>query len=248
MKFSDERTVEGFTPEFVVKEHIERYRFAAKFVAGKTVLDIASGSGFGSRILLDSGATEVIGGDLSEEAVRYAEHRYGCNNLIFKVLNAEKIELGDESLDLVVAFETIEHVQNFRNMIYAVKRILKPGGMFICSSPNKKISSPFISKPPNKFHVREFTINQLSAEIIDKGFEIKGVYGQCFFNYSVFLKIKIFIKLFFPFLSPLYQAITKKTAPDADDDLKDYLQIHPVSEKHGLEPGYFILVCMKTTT
>src|SRR5438132_6501761 len=88
-------------------EHIYRYKFASKFSAGKMVLDIACGEGYGAHSLSQGRAESVIGVDISEETCRHARAKYGMDA---RLGDAEAIPLGKSSVDLVVSFETIEHV------------------------------------------------------------------------------------------------------------------------------------------
>src|SRR5690242_21358219 len=104
-------TGERMVPEFhkgqlIYAEHLTRYASALPVVAGKTVLDIASGSGYGSQ-LLASAAAQVYGVDLDADAVAYAQKNFGSDNIEFRIGNATAIPLEDASVDVVVTFETI---------------------------------------------------------------------------------------------------------------------------------------------
>ena len=142
---NDERT------KFLFQEHVIRYLFASQFVTSKTVLDAACGSGYGSSILLESGAKKVVGIDNSSEAIEYCEKNYKKENLEFKKDNCEKINL-DTQFDVAISFETIEHLKNQDNFLSEIKRVLKNDGIFIVSTPNTETYPS-----GNPFHSKEFT-------------------------------------------------------------------------------------------
>ena len=75
MKFTGERVVEGLTPRRIWLDHIERYKFSNQYVDGKIVLDISCGTGYGSKILYEAGAYKVIGIDISNEAINFAQNK-----------------------------------------------------------------------------------------------------------------------------------------------------------------------------
>lgn len=151
MKFTDERMIpERDKGNEIYLEHISRYIFASRFVKNKVVLDIACGSGYGSDFLKKKGAKKVIGIDISPEAISYCKANY--KNINFLVGGVDKIPLKDKSVDLIVSFETIEHVEEKtqNNFIQEVKRILKPDGLFIVSTPNT-----VVFPKGNPFHLKE---------------------------------------------------------------------------------------------
>lgn len=117
--------------------HLSRYRFAAGYVAGKEVVDIACGTGYGSRLLAESGpAARVTGIDICPEAIAYARSRHSLANTDYLTGSVISIPLPDCSVDVVVSFETIEHVDEDVEAISEYARILRPGGWLICSTPN----------------------------------------------------------------------------------------------------------------
>src|SRR4029453_6994984 len=104
------------------------------------VLDAACGVGYGSYILANSGAHWVTGIDVSEDAISYAKKHYAQSNVTFKKCDAEQLSLLGEVFDIVISFETIEHLNQPRKFIQEVHRSLKRGGLFICSTPNKEFA------------------------------------------------------------------------------------------------------------
>lgn len=117
--------------------HLARYRFAARHVAGQAVLDIACGTGYGSRHLAEEGqAANVTGVDICPEAIRYARSKHGLANIGYLLGSVTSIPLPDASVDVVVSFETIEHVDEDEQSVAEFARVLRPGGRLICSTPN----------------------------------------------------------------------------------------------------------------
>ena len=151
-------TGEQYVPQLggeIELEHLHRYHWAALFSGGKRVLDIACGEGYGSEILARS-ATQVIGVDVSQ-AVVHASSKYSQTNLEFLVGSCDGIPVSDASVDVVVSFETIEHHDRHQKMMREVKRVLRPDGILIISSPDKYVYSD-VSGYKNPFHVREFIL------------------------------------------------------------------------------------------
>jgi len=138
---------------------IARYTFAGQWVSGKTVLEIGCENGYGASYLLSKGAKKVIGGDISEKAIEYARGHYQRDGLHFMLLDAQKLQFADSSFDVVVAFEIIEHLDKYTDFLDECKRVLKDGGTFICSTPNKDVISPNSEKPWFPDHTKEFGIS-----------------------------------------------------------------------------------------
>ena len=125
LKDTGERLIaEGNESTLTYGEHISRYLSVEELVKDKVVLDVASGSGYGSYLLAKT-AKKVIGADRSLEAVKYSEKKYARKNIEFIQSDAENIEkIENDSVDVVVSFETLEHLQNPHKFIEEVKREL----------------------------------------------------------------------------------------------------------------------------
>lgn len=155
-----ENDYERMVPEFhrdrlIYAEHLTRYLAARPFVAGKDVLDIASGSGYGAQLLAGT-ARFVHGVDVDPDAVAYAERHYAAENVAYRVGDAVAIPLDDDSVDVVVTFETIEHIADHRAFLAEIKRVLRPGGVALVSTPNEREFSE-----GNHFHLHEFEYDEL---------------------------------------------------------------------------------------
>lgn len=132
-------------------EHISRYAFATNFISGKCVLDIACGEGYGTAALAKAGASSVIGVDISDIACKNAIRNYGVDA---RVGSATEIPLADSSVDIVVSFETIEHIDSPDRFISECYRVLRPNGMAIISTPNAKEGTGVSLNP---FHPSEMS-------------------------------------------------------------------------------------------
>jgi SAM-dependent methyltransferase len=113
----------------------ERYRFAAADSAGKRVLDAACGTGFGSAMLSER-SRGVVGVDHCEEAVSYAARHFGSARATFRKSCVEALPFEENSFDLVVSFETLEHLVAPRACLAEFARVLDPEGTAIFSIPN----------------------------------------------------------------------------------------------------------------
>lgn len=147
-------------------QHVYRYAFASRLIAGKRVLDIACGEGYGAAAMRKAGAKSVTGIDISEEACSHARERYGIDA---RRGDAENIPLADGSVDVVVSFETVEHLPNPPRFLAECARVLVPGGRLIISTPNKDVySRP--ARGSNPYHCSEMTerefISALGAAFI----------------------------------------------------------------------------------
>ncbi|HET9762148.1 MAG TPA: class I SAM-dependent methyltransferase [Casimicrobiaceae bacterium] len=159
--FTGERFVPGARGE-IWYEHWHRYHFAAALVAGKEVLDVACGAGYGSALLARS-AKRVVGADISAEAIAHARASYAAvANVAFEPADCAALPFAAASFDTVVSFETIEHIDKQSQFLDEVARVLRPEGTLILSSPNRPEYSArrgFV----NPFHVRELDRAELAA-------------------------------------------------------------------------------------
>ncbi|MET3683944.1 2-polyprenyl-3-methyl-5-hydroxy-6-metoxy-1,4-benzoquinol methylase [Alkalibacillus flavidus] len=140
-------------------EHIARYQFALPYLHGR-VLDLSCGAGYGSHMIAKrrkKQVEEVVGIDLDPDIIQYAKGEYYHPKTQFVVENAIDETLIDRygTFDAIVSFETIEHIAEEKALLDNYKRLLKPGGTLIVSTPfgqgrGKPCGSPF--------HVHQLTI------------------------------------------------------------------------------------------
>jgi O-antigen biosynthesis protein len=152
--FTGERFTAAVTGQILV-EHYHRYLFARSRVAELDVLDVASGEGYGAALLAQV-ARSVVGIECCDATVRSAARSFPRRNLHFLQGDARRLPLADASLDVVVSFETIEHFDRQGDFLREVQRVLRPGGSFIVSTPDRDVYSP-TAAPVNPFHVCEMT-------------------------------------------------------------------------------------------
>jgi lipopolysaccharide biosynthesis protein/SAM-dependent methyltransferase len=169
---------ERYLPEFkgtIELEHLHRYQLATTLTAGRDVLDIACGEGYGADILATM-AKSVIGVDISPEAIEYAKSCYQDPRMSFRVGSATDIPIPDASVDMVVSFETIEHLEDHDRMMQELHRVLRPGGLLMISSPNKL---EYSDKPgySNRLHVRELYTEEF-VTLVSRHFTTTKRYGQ----------------------------------------------------------------------
>jgi len=160
----------------VVQYYLAIYAFAAEFVQGKVVLDAACGSGYGSSYLSDRGARAVVGGDIVVEAVGAARKAYGRNGVGFMVIDVTRLPFADDSLEVIVSLETIEHLQRYEDYLGECRRVLKEGGIFICSTPNKGHGIPEITEF-SPYHFHEFYLGEFE-ELVSQFFTNIQLYGH----------------------------------------------------------------------
>lgn len=153
-EFTGERVIPGQVEPDLWAEHVARYAFAARFAAGKRVLDLGCGTGYGTSELAKY-ATEAVGVDIAPEAIDYAAEHY--RNARFLLGSAADAHVEEESFDLVTSFELIEHLSDPRSLMEQAKNALHPSGLFIVSTPNKLYYAEARGDSgPNPFHEHEF--------------------------------------------------------------------------------------------
>ena len=162
-------------------EHLHRYVFARDYVHGKDVLDIACGEGYGSHIL--SGvAASVTGVDISPEVIEHARKRYG-DKIAFNLGSCTTIPLSSGSVDVVVSYETLEHITEHDAMLKEVRRVLRPGGTLIISTPDT-LHYSILPGFKNDYHVRELSKEQF-RELIASYFSRFQVFEQKIIHGSI---------------------------------------------------------------
>ena len=157
-------------------EHYTRYYFALELVERKNVLDIACGEGYGSAILAKK-SKKVVGVDVSPTVISHAKKKYSkLDNLSFKEGSTDQIPLNDNSVEVVVSFETLEHISQQDQMLSEIKRVLTKDGKLILSTPDKNnylAESDF----ENKHHIKELSISELK-KLVSKYFLKAAYYKQ----------------------------------------------------------------------
>jgi SAM-dependent methyltransferase len=177
LTFTGERFLPGCTGE-IAYEHWHRYAFARRFAAGKRVLDAACGEGYGTA-LLATVAASAVGIDIDIATIEHARATYGESaRFRFIAASCTGFPLPSASIDLIVSFETIEHLsaEEQRQMLSEFARVLKPDGLFVLSSPNKKLYSD-ARNHVNEFHVQELDRDALSR-LLSRHFPAQRWFSQ----------------------------------------------------------------------
>ena len=205
--------------------YVGLYLFALQFCKDKNVLDGASGLGYGSYILTTK-AKNVIGVDLLENNISNAAKNYKRDNLKFLSMDLTKTEFKNESFDTIVSIETFEHIPKKFSILFIDEmiRILKPGGKFIISTPNKPIYDA-IAKTPD--HVNELDVDELH-QLLSSRFEKcefyyqrKNVLKEMKAFYSIVKIDKFKIRQLIP--KRLRQFVNKFIANDLTKDIDELL-------------------------
>jgi SAM-dependent methyltransferase len=156
--------------ELVHAQHLARYRFAAQLARDRRVLDAACGEGYGTAMLAAAGAKAAVGVDIDEAMVEHAREKYG---LEFERADVSGLPFEDGSFDLVVSFETLEHVPDAARTIAELRRVLADGGLLIASTPN---SDRYLVD--NEFHTREYTEQEFGTLLAPHFSEVALYYQQ----------------------------------------------------------------------
>jgi 2-polyprenyl-3-methyl-5-hydroxy-6-metoxy-1,4-benzoquinol methylase len=177
LKNEAERWVPGFIYQNVEHDHIKRYELAGKYVKDKAVLDIACGVGRGSYYLAETGkANSVTGCDLSADAVRYAKYRNAHPLVDFQIQDAEEY-IAANAFDVIVSFETIEHLKRYDQFLRNISASLKENGLLIVSTPVS--GQPLNTTPVNPYHIQEWGF-QSFQDVISKYFFVTEIYVQLY--------------------------------------------------------------------
>lgn len=182
MIFTGERYIPGYfrKEDFISQTHYKRYEFALDFVIGKKVLDIACGEGYGSFLLAEK-AGEVMGIDIDQNIIANASKKYQRKNLNFMISNATSIPLKDSCVDVIVSFETIEHIKSKsqKKFLSETVRLLSQNGVLIISTPDKDI----YGEGYNQFHEREMNNKEFMKLLKNYFFDVQ-LFGQHILKYS----------------------------------------------------------------
>lgn len=218
MKFTGERYIPSEQGEIRL-EHFHRYTSILGMIAKKDVLDLSCGEGYGSYLMSDH-AAYVTGVDISKETINHAVKKYKKSNLTFVECDALELVFPSNSFDVVVSFETIEHLTDQHKMVKEIKRVLRPGGKLLISSPNKSVYSA--DDAENEFHQKELNFQEIE-KLLKDSFRFVNFYGQRLMIGSV--------------IQPLHSA--PKTAEIFSDDGDRIFNEAPMIAN----PKYFIAVC-----
>lgn len=159
---SGERLVPDASDPDLRNEHLARYCFAEPLARGRRVLDVGCGEGYGAQRLVGESAA-VYGLDNSGQAISRA--RANCPGVVLVRGDCVNLPFADASLDLVMAFEVIEHLSGWGDLISEAARVLDTSGVFVVSTPNRDYYRT-TRDDPNPFHVHEFAHEEFHAALM----------------------------------------------------------------------------------
>ncbi|MFN8005707.1 MAG: methyltransferase domain-containing protein [Terriglobia bacterium] len=233
MEFTGERVVPGKVEPDLMNEHLSRYAFANNFAAGRQVLDLGCGTGYGAAILAQV-AQSVLAIDISEEAIGYARHHYFQSGIQFVAALGSCLPVRSASLDLVICFEVVEHVSEQSSLLEEISRVLSPNGILLISTPNRRYYTEE-RQEVNPFHTKEFDYEEFSAFLKQRFEEVE----ICFQNHvpAIFLG------------SGKSPAAVSIQLPEANPDLKAHSNffLAVCAKKSGTIPPYKELLYVPST-
>ena len=171
-------------PPWLRHQHEARYAWARQFCGAGRVLDCASASAYGAVVLLEGGAAQVVAVDIAVGAFAAEGATYKRPRLAMTAADATLLPFADGAFDAFISFETIEHVDDDSAYVREARRVVKRGGVFVCSTPNRRLTNPgttIAQHPFNPFHVREYAPSEL-ARAVAAEFERVEWFGQTFFS------------------------------------------------------------------
>jgi 2-polyprenyl-3-methyl-5-hydroxy-6-metoxy-1,4-benzoquinol methylase len=168
-----ERIVPDDTEPGIVALHLKRYEFARPLCSGRDVLDAACGVGYGTAYLAEA-ARRVVGVDVDADAIAYARGRYARPNVEFVQQDLAELDLADDSFDVVVSFETIEHLARPDAFLAHAARVLRADGVFVVSTPRVDVTT---TSPQNPFHTLELSRDDFES-MLGRHFGAVELYGQ----------------------------------------------------------------------
>lgn len=160
LPLTGERTVPGIPDEnYWFRRHEASYEFALAHVRGD-VLEVGCGEGYGTAMLATA-ARSITGVDYDLATVEHATRRYP--QATFVPGNLAALPIADGAVDVVATLQVIEHVWDHPQFVRECRRVLRPDGLLLVTTPNRLTFSPGRDTPLNPFHTKEFT----AAELVD---------------------------------------------------------------------------------
>ena len=252
--FTGERVVPGTTPENIFRESEMRYVFAGQFVRNRSVIDVASGTGIGTQYLMKAGARSCYGFDMNMESLLYAISAYSDRGCRFGACDAARLAVASSSVDVIVSFETIEHLPDPSVFLRECHRALRRDGFFICSTPDRNF---FRWGPANPFHASEMTRVEFLGRVREF-FPNCQLYCQGSVNYVRYiaemiarerivpilekLGVKDFLKYL---LGPRPGTICNETEFSINDGLGAPYEVKPYNRQWLSRSPYFVVVAQK---
>jgi len=224
-----------------------RYTFAGQFVDGRLVVDVACGKGIGTYLMLSLGAKTCIGLDLDLPSLQRAASMY--SDCSFACCDAMRLCLPDDVADVVVSCEAIEHFADPAEFLTECARVLRPGGLMICSTPNHTV---YRWGGRNPYHLREMNVEEFLGLFKDLFIDAQ-LYGQWQILYPAYILKRILLH----FLQSVRvkSLLRRLIRPSADRTSADTafvegichpeFEVKPYAARPFVKPMYLVAVARK---
>ncbi|CEA12804.1 class I SAM-dependent methyltransferase [Methanobacterium formicicum] len=159
--------------------HFKAYQFAKDYIKNKNILEVGCGNGYGTHYLA-SYAKKISAIDISEQNIQYCKENYSKSNIEYIMGNGIDLPFEKNTFDTIISFQVIEHISPKLVHLYLkeIKRVLKEDGIFILTTPNKKLRLLPFQKPWNPEHMIEYN-NKEIEKLVKPYFDETKIYGLC---------------------------------------------------------------------
>lgn len=183
-----ENSIERIAPKTLewdryIGNHMSRYKFALDQILKqenkKRILDIACGVGYGTNYLAQHLTTsQFYGVDISNDALTIARNEFKLENIEFVLDDCTNpnSQIKEFQYDIIVSFETLEHLKNSNGFLEFVHSSLAPNGIFIVSTPNRFVTSP--NGLEWDFHEVEYSPYEFDKVLSSVNFKSKKFFAQ----------------------------------------------------------------------
>ena len=167
--------------------HLARYNMALQFCSGKKVLDVACGEGYGSFLISNANSAEVVGVDVDKKSIEKAKKNFKNSNLKYMVSDAINLsQIQDNYFDVVISYETFEHVKNVDLFLKEVSRVSKNDAIIMITCPNDYFY--YEDNESNPFHFAKYHFNEFKdkcEKYLGKNVNyFAGMHCEGFLNYD----------------------------------------------------------------
>ncbi len=152
---------------FIYACHLATYDFALEYVRGQRVLDFGCGTGYGTHRIA-SQCAGVVGVDISSNAIDEASRHFQAPSLSYEQIEPVEVRpmrFPDQSFDVVLSFQVYEHLAEPDAYLAEARRVLAPGGTFICVTPERSPRLFPRQRPWNVFHLREYSKEEIAMDL-----------------------------------------------------------------------------------